>query len=179
MSFSKPPSLKIKALIGLVVLLILGGVLMFLSPPIGYNNGYEPLQPIPYDHSLHAGKYQIPCQYCHSNVDKSKHATIPSLNVCMNCHNSIKADSPHIQKLKKIYEAGGRMEWNKVHMLPDFVHFNHKRHVARGVACQTCHGQIQEMQVVRQNADLSMGWCVNCHRKPEYNAPTNCSTCHY
>lgn len=172
-------SLKIKVAVGLGVLLVLGSAAAFLSPPIGYNNGYQPLQPIPYDHSLHAGQYQIPCLYCHVNADKSKHASVPSVNVCMNCHNVILANSPHIQRLKKVYETDGRLPWVKVHMLPDHAQFNHQPHVLKGVACQTCHGPVQEMQVVRQQEDLSMGWCIDCHRKPEVNAPINCSTCHY
>ena len=177
MNFPTQIPLKMKVLIGLVALVVLGGIAGFVLPPTGYNNGYEPLQPIPYDHSLHAGKYQIACQYCHTNVERSRHATVPSLNICMNCHSSVATASPHIQRLKALYDSGGRMPWVKVHMLPDHVMFNHRRHVKQGVACQTCHGNIQEMQVVHQHASLAMGWCVNCHR--DNGAPISCSTCHY
>ena len=146
-------------------------------PGIGYNKGYEPKQPIPYDHSLHAGKYKIDCQYCHANAEVSRHATVPSLNICMNCHLTV-GNGPDIKKLRDAYNNNKPIEWVKVHMLPDFVHFNHKRHVRKGVKCQTCHGAIETMKTVRQVKDLSMGWCVTCHRKPEHNAPLNCSTCH-
>lgn len=146
---------------------------------VGYNKGYEPEQPIPFDHSLHAGTYQIKCQYCHTNAEYSRHATVPSLNVCMNCHVAVKTDSPWIKKLREHYEAGVSIPWVKVHLLPDFVQFNHSPHIKKGVACQTCHGPVENMSKVQQFTDLSMGWCVNCHRKPENNAPTNCSTCHY
>lgn len=172
-------SFKTKAIIGVVVLLVLAGVASLALPPVGYNNGYQPEQPIPYDHSLHAGQYQIDCKYCHSNADKSRHATVPSLNVCMNCHMAAGTDKPNVQKLKEIYDKGETVQWKKVHLLPDYVMFNHKRHVQKDIACQTCHGPIQEMPVVRQFQTMSMGWCVDCHRKPENNAPTNCSTCHY
>ncbi|MFK8136960.1 MAG: cytochrome c3 family protein [Bdellovibrionales bacterium] len=169
----------IKIVIGLVMIMALGGFAWLMTPPVGYNNGYQPKQPIPYDHSLHAGKYQIQCQYCHSNVEFSKHSSVPSLNVCLNCHNQIKTDSPHIQRIREAHDSGESIEWVKIHMLPDFVHFNHKRHVRKGVSCQTCHGPIEEMVEVYQYSDLSMGWCINCHRKPENNAPVTCSTCHY
>lgn len=153
------------------------------KPSVGYNKGYQPKQPIPYDHSLHAGTYQIACMYCHSNADKSKHASVPSLNVCMNCHNQVKVASPWIKQMQKAYENGESIPWVKVHMLPDFVQFNHQPHIAafgkEKEACIKCHGPIHEMKEVYQETDLSMGWCINCHRKPEHNAPVNCSTCHY
>ena len=149
------------------------------TPAVGYNNGYQPQQPIPFKHSLHAGQYQIPCQYCHSAVEKSKHATVPSLNVCMNCHTVVKADSPWIQQMRKAYDSGQSIPWQKVTLLPDHVMFNHKRHVAKNVACQHCHGAVENMDTVYQHSSLKMGWCVNCHRQPEHNAPITCSTCHY
>lgn len=144
---------------------------------IGYNEGYAPQQPIPYSHELHAGKYKIDCLYCHANAEVSRHAGVPSLNVCMNCHLTV-GQGENIQKLREAYNNKTPIKWVKVHMLPDFVHFNHKRHVQKGVSCQKCHGPIEEMKVVRQHSDLSMGWCVNCHRQPENDAPINCSTCH-
>lgn len=145
----------------------------------GYNEGYEPDQPIPYSHALHAGKLQIDCQYCHSTADVSRHASVPPLNVCMNCHMTVKTDSPWIQKLSEAYNSGKTIEWQKVHLLPDFVKFSHAQHIKAGKACQECHGPIQEMETVYQYSTMSMGWCVECHRQPENNAPTNCATCHY
>jgi hypothetical protein len=90
----------------------------------------------------------------------------------------VKTDSPHIQKLREAYDSGQSIEWIKVHMVPDFVKFSHAAHIAKGVNCQTCHGEVEKMSRIKQEHSLSMGWCVNCHRQPEYNAPTNCSTCH-
>ena len=148
------------------------------QPGIGYNKGYSPDQPIPFDHSLHVSENKIQCQYCHNQVERSRHSNIPALSTCMNCHLTVKTDSPHIQKLREAYDAKKSIEWVKIHMLPDHVQFNHSAHIARGVNCQTCHGPIETMQKVYQYSDLSMGWCVNCHRQPENKAPLNCSTCH-
>ena len=145
----------------------------------GYNKGYSPDQPIPFDHSLHAGTNQIQCQYCHNQVERSNHSNIPALSTCMNCHLVVKTDSPHIQKMREAYDKGGTIEWVKVHMLPDHVKFSHAAHIQKGVNCQTCHGEIQTMQKVAQHSDLSMGWCVNCHRDQDNKAPLNCSTCHH
>jgi hypothetical protein len=145
----------------------------------GYNKGYSPEQPLPFDHALHAGQYQIQCTYCHNQVERSKSSNIPALSTCMNCHMVVKTDSPFIQKLREAYDSGKSIEWVRVHMLPNHVQFNHSAHIAKGVNCATCHGPIETMKKVSQFSDLSMGWCVNCHRKPEYNAPLNCSTCHH
>lgn len=146
---------------------------------IGYNKGYSPEQPIPFDHSLHVGQNKIQCQYCHNQVERSAHSNIPTLQTCMNCHLQVATDKPNIQALRELYDAGKSVEWVRVHMLPDYVHFNHNAHIAKGVNCSECHGPIETMQQVYQHSDLSMGWCIECHRKPENNAPLNCSTCHY
>jgi hypothetical protein len=145
----------------------------------GYNDNYEPDQPIPFSHSLHAGQYQIDCQYCHSSVSVSRHASVPSGNVCMNCHMVVKVDSPWIQKVAEAYNSGESIQWEKVHLLPDHVKFNHAAHIKAGKQCQECHGPVEQMDVLRQYSTMSMGWCVNCHREPENNAPINCGTCHY
>jgi hypothetical protein len=149
------------------------------QPDWGYNTGYSPEQPIPYSHELHVGKLGMQCQYCHNQVERSKHANIPTLQTCMNCHMQVKTDSPHIQKMREAYDAGNSIEWVRVHMLPDHVQFNHSAHISKGVNCQTCHGPIETMERVSQYADLSMGFCVNCHRQEESKAPLNCTTCHH
>ena len=149
---------------------------------IGYNQGYQPEQPIAFSHELHAGQYQIQCLYCHSTAERANHAAVPSLNICMNCHIQVAVDKPAIQRITKAFTNDEPVPWVKVHMLPDHVKFNHKRHVARFGApqsCHMCHGEVEKMPILTQNANLSMGWCVNCHRDPKNNAPTNCSTCHY
>lgn len=146
---------------------------------IGYNQGYMPDQPLPFSHEQHVGQLKIQCQYCHSQVERSKSANIPSLSTCMNCHQQVATDKEPIKKLRDAFSEGKSIEWNRVHMLPDHVHFNHSAHVTKGVSCQTCHGEIEKMPKVYQYSDLSMGWCVNCHRQPENKAPLNCTTCHH
>jgi hypothetical protein len=185
---------KVVHIIGvLIVVLLIGSWLRFWYG-IGDNVGYAPEQPIPYSHKIHAGDNQIPCMYCHANADKSRHATVPSINICMNCHNVVKTDSPHIQKLTEMYKKGEPIEWTKVHDVADFVYFNHKRHVIKGVDCKECHGDIATMERVTQSKSLNMGFCLDCHRKPQVDAsgklklnelgetqptaPTNCYTCH-
>ncbi len=175
-----------KKIIGAAVVFgLLGGLSVFVwaltnnKVVIGYNQGYEPDQPIPFSHKLHAGQYKIDCKYCHTGVEKSRHASVPSLNVCMNCHIVVKTDSPLIKQISDAYYKNKPIAWQKVHLLPDHVKFNHSSHVKAGKDCTTCHGNVQEMEKVKQVSSLSMGWCVNCHRQPENNAPLNCSTCHY
>lgn len=174
-----------KKLLGVVVLLGLIGLCVFVwaltnnKVVIGYNQGYQPDQPIPFEHALHAGKLQIDCKYCHTSVDVSRHASVPSLNVCMNCHMVVKVGSPWIQKITEAYNSGKSIAWQKVDLLPEFVKFNHSMHIKAGKECKTCHGEVAEMSKVYQDKSLAMGWCVNCHRLPENHAPTNCSTCHY
>lgn len=146
---------------------------------IGYNSGYSPEQPLPFSHELHVGQNKIQCQYCHNEVEFSKSSNIPALSTCMNCHQQIATDKESIKKLREAYADGKSIEWVRVHMLPDHVQFNHQAHIARGVNCQTCHGPIEKMPRVYQYSDLSMGWCINCHRQPENKAPLNCTTCHH
>jgi mono/diheme cytochrome c family protein len=149
------------------------------------HTGYQPVQPIKYSHELHAGVMKIDCQYCHSGAYKSKNASIPSLNVCMNCHKVVKTESPEIHK---IYDALGYdpattkydstkahpIQWVRIHNLPDLVYFNHSQHVKVGkIICQTCHGPIQTMKEVYQYSPLTMKWCIQCHKRTEVNFKGN------
>jgi hypothetical protein len=175
-----------KKFIGAVVVLALvGGFCYFIKlltnnkVTIGYNKDYQPDQPLPFSHQLHAGTYKLDCKYCHTSVEVSRHASIPSLNICMNCHLQVKTDSPWIQKLQEAYNSGKSIAWNKVNMLPDHVKFNHAPHIKAGKDCTVCHGPVDTMTQVYQFQGLAMGWCVNCHRQPENNAPISCGTCHY
>jgi len=170
---SKPSKRGLVTLLLIVVTLALGGW-AFLDT--FSNVGYAPIQPIPFSHKLHAGTRKIPCLYCHSNAERSRHATIPSTNVCMNCHLVVRTDKPAIQQVTKLYEEGKPIPWVRVHRVPDYVYFSHRWHVARGIACQTCHGQIQTEDVVRQAENLKMGWCISCHRQNK--ASQECNTCH-
>ena len=159
------------------------------NPP-EYSRGYKPIQPVSFSHKLHAGEMQMDCRYCHFGAEKSRKAGVPPVSVCMNCHKSVKTESPEIQKVIKAYESGSSIAWVKVHNNPDFVAFDHSRHVGKGVACQTCHGPVQEMAEVYQYGQLSMGWCVNCHRDYNANPPEDlkdkhihasidCTGCHH
>ncbi len=133
---------------------------------VGMQIGYAPTQPIPFSHKLHVGKYEIACQYCHTTVMKAKSAGIPSTNICMNCHNAIKTGSPNIQKIYSYIENNQPIPWVRVHNLPDLAYFNHSQHTVAGqIACEQCHGEVKEMEVIQQRAPLTMGWCIDCHRQ--------------
>lgn len=186
----------------------------------GDDRGYEPQQPLTFSHRLHAGELRVPCLYCHSGAERSRHAGIPDAATCMNCHRFITARRAAVRaeeelaeeegreprrvvspELAKLYRALGLGEdlqpdpslehqpiaWVRVHSVPDFVFFDHRPHVAAGVACQQCHGPVETMEKVRQVASLSMGWCLECHRSPQLaglgpsrpEASTDCASCHY
>lgn len=183
-----------------IILFVVGGYLTSKGAmALGRSKDYQPEQPIYYSHKVHAGINQINCQYCHTGVYQGKQATIPSVNVCMNCHMSINEyagekiftesgeevnGTAEIQKLYKYagFEPGKAwdpskakpIEWVRIHNLPDHVYFNHSQHVKAGkVECQTCHGEIQKMGEVKQFTDLSMGWCINCHRETQVQFKDN------
>ncbi|HVZ57769.1 MAG TPA: c-type cytochrome [Chitinophagaceae bacterium] len=191
------PFYKNKIYIALVaiILFVTGGYYVSKGAiGLGRTKGYQPRQPIFYSHKVHAGINQINCLYCHGGAWESKHAAVPSVNICMNCHKAIQeyAKGPKLydaegneingtQEIAKLYKAAGfdpahpnswdpskaqPIEWIKIHNLPDHVFFSHAQHVRAGkVQCQTCHGEITAMDEVKQVADLSMGWCINCHRQ--------------
>lgn len=165
---------------------------------VGVDQNYEPIQPIHYSHKIHAGDNEIDCKYCHSSARVSKNAGIPSLNVCMNCHKNISevaeaTGTPEHSKafydaqIMKLYDAVGwdkatqkytgvtkPVKWVRIHNLPDFVYFNHSQHViVAGLECQTCHGPVQEFEIMKQFSPLTMGWCINCHRKTDVKMEGN------
>jgi len=152
------------ALFGGVFLIF--GIWYYFSPE--YTDvGYQPEQPVPYSHRLHAGQLGIDCRYCHSAVEIADHSNIPPTQTCMNCHKQIRTESLKLLPVRESWATGDPVPWVKVHKLPDYAHFSHKVHVANGVGCETCHGRIDEMETVRQVEPLSMGWCLECHRQPE------------
>jgi hypothetical protein len=178
-----------------IVFFVFGGYMVAKGAiGLGRQKDYQPVQPIYYSHKVHAGINQINCLYCHGSAEQSKHAAIPSVNTCMNCHKAIQAyeKGPKLfdeegneidgtAEIQKLYEFAGfdpnnpnkwdpsmakPIEWIKIHNLPDHVYFSHAQHVNAGkVQCQSCHGEMQAMDEVKQVSDLSMGWCINCHRE--------------
>jgi mono/diheme cytochrome c family protein len=141
---------------------------------IGVHQGYAPTQPINFSHKLHAGDMEINCAYCHTGVYKGKQSGIPSSSICMNCHNTIKRESPEIQKIYTAIEKNQPIQWVRVHNLPDLAYFNHAQHTnVGGLDCENCHGDIKNMEVVQQRHTLTMGWCIDCHRKSDVNSKGN------
>ncbi|MGE3173311.1 MAG: cytochrome c3 family protein [Planctomycetota bacterium] len=152
---------------GLVVVF----VVWFWFSPRHLEVGYEPEQPIQYSHKLHAGLLGMDCRYCHRDVETDAVASVPDTDTCMGCHKQVKRDSDKLVMLHENYGDGTGdnhpIPWVKVHMLPDYAYFNHAVHVNAGVGCASCHGRVDQMEVVRQMEPLSMGWCLDCHRQPE------------
>ena len=150
---------------------ILGGVataaVTYYSTPKYLRVGYQPVQPVPFDHSLHAGQLGLDCRYCHASVEKSATSSLPTAQTCMNCHSVVKPQSPLLDPVRRSYETGEPVPWVKVHVAPDYVFFNHSVHVSRGVSCVECHGKVNEMTAVWQDKSHSMGFCLDCHRAPE------------
>lgn len=134
------------------------------------------VQPIAFSHFTHANKLNKACTSCHTMADKSRYATVPPLSVCMECHQSVKTDSVHIQKLTQAAASKGSLAWAKIHNLPDFIYFAHKPHIQKGLDCTECHGQVRWMSEIRQISSLKMGWCISCHVAK--GAPRDCWTCH-
>jgi len=159
----------------IVLVLLLGGkATIDAAYGIGIHQGYAPEQPIKFSHKLHAGQYQINCNYCHTGVYEGKGANVPSANICMNCHNAIKRESPEIQKIYRALENDEPIQWVRVHNLPDLAYFNHAQHTnVGGLECKSCHGEIEKMEVVEQRSSLTMGWCIDCHRQTDVNAKGN------
>lgn len=153
-----------------IYLCVLGGIatagVTYYMTPKYTRVGYAPVQPVPYSHALHVGQLGMDCRYCHSNVDKSGFANLPTAQTCMNCHSIVKKDSPLLAPVRQSYESGEPVPWVQIHELPDFAYFNHAVHVNRGVSCVECHGKVNEMDVVTHTQSLSMGFCLNCHRNP-------------
>lgn len=125
-------------------------------------------QPVPFSHEHHVGGLGIDCRYCHTTVEKSAFANIPSTKVCMNCHSQMWASSPTLEPVRESYRTGRSIEWTRVNDLPDFVYFNHSIHVHKGIGCETCHGRVDKMPLTWQAQPLTMEWCLNCHRHPEH-----------
>ncbi len=162
-----------------IALLVFGAVIIgvFLTRSQVYA---APEQPIKYSHEVHV-EAGIQCLFCHTSAQKSSIAGIPSVQKCMGCHNVIDADNPEIQKIASYYESGEPIPWVRINTQPDFVYFNHQAHLGAGLNCETCHGDIGQMEVTRQTMKMDMGWCLDCHvNQPEEKVArlADCLTCH-
>ena len=159
------PALTLFGALGGGVLLI-AFVWYYFSPEF-YEVGYQPTQPVPYSHALHAGQLGMDCRYCHNHAEESTYANIPPTQTCMNCHAQIKTESLALLPVRESWATGEPIEWVQVNHLADYAHFPHANHVAVGIGCESCHGRIDQMPIVYQVSPMSMGWCLECHRAPE------------
>lgn len=154
-----------------VCLLVLGGAatagFWYYFTPKYARVGYQPIQPVPFQHDVHVGQLGMDCRYCHSFVEVAAHSNVPTTQVCMNCHLQVQKDNPKLQAVRESWHTGEPIRWIQIHKTPDYVYFNHSVHVNRGVSCVSCHGKVNEMPVVYHAKPHSMAWCLDCHRHPE------------
>jgi hypothetical protein len=173
-----------RATIIVVALVILGvpvALMAWMRTPAATGHHRDVMQPIPFDHRIHANDEHIDCQYCHFSAAHAASAGLPPTTLCVSCHSDAYLKSPVFAPVRQSLSTGVPIRWNRVDALPGFVYFNHSIHVAREIACEACHGDVAGMQRVSQSAPLTMQWCVDCHRAPPTPlkpAPTNCTTCH-
>jgi hypothetical protein len=168
----------VNVIVILISFFIISEITYVEAKSLGRQPGYEPDQPILFSHKIHAGDNKIDCKYCHTSVTVSKHAGIPSVSICMNCHTAVRkgrnTGTAEIEKIYKAIETGKPVQWIKVHNLPDHTYFNHAQHVSAGkVQCEMCHGDVKTMDRIRQVQPLSMGWCIACHRITEVQFTQN------
>ncbi len=180
--------LKIRVPVTLFVVAVSFALTFYVSRSERDGVGYQPDQPINFSHKLHAGDMGIDCKYCHTSVDQTRHASIPAANICMNCHTVARTDKPEIIKLKQYFDEGKPIPWKRIHRVPEYAYFNHSVHVNKGIECQSCHGDIEKMEKVKQVEPFAMSDCLQCHTEPEKRmpylkgevkkGPTHCAACH-
>ena len=175
--------------LGIFAAIVLGltfHISAWLGQPVVFARSEGPEQPIAFPHTTHVQELGMDCTFCHRNVEKEAAATVPATGLCMTCHSAVGDDLDEIEKMRSLYEDGRSIHWVRVHRVPDHVHFVHEAHIRYfsekdGIepsqVCQTCHGDVKEMEKVKQVEPLKMGDCVSCHK--ENSAPTDCVTCHY
>ena len=145
---------------------VTAGVWYYFSPKY-YRVGYQPIQPVPFSHAIHAGQLGMDCRYCHTGVEKSWFSNIPAASTCMNCHSQVLKDDPRLALVRESAATGKPIQWIQIHKLPDFAYFNHSVHVNRGISCVECHGRIDQMDEVYHAKPFGMAFCLDCHRHPE------------
>ena len=144
---------------------VAAGVTIYLTPKYT-RAGYQPVQPVPFSHKIHAGQLGMDCRYCHNGVEKSWFANLPGASTCMNCHNQVLKDDPRLAIVRDSATNNAPIPWVQVHKVPDYVYFNHEVHVRRGFSCVECHGRVDQMDEVRHDKSFSMTFCLDCHRNP-------------
>ena len=158
-------------LYAIVLIIVVGiakvGLIWYYWSPEYTDVGYQPQQPVPYSHKLHAGDLGMDCRYCHSNVEVSAHATVPPTQTCMNCHTLVLPESEKLLPVRESWTSNKPIEWVRINKIPDYAYFDHSAHLNAGVGCASCHGNVAEMEKVIQVKPLSMGWCLDCHRNPD------------
>lgn len=159
------PALSLVGALGGAVAVIF--LVWYYFSPEFLDVGYAPEQPVPYSHLLHVNQLGMDCRYCHNSVEVSEHSNVPPTQTCMNCHNQVRTESLALLPVRESWATGLPIEWVKVTFLPDYVRFSHAVHVSNGVGCETCHGRVDQMEVVYQAEPISMEWCLGCHRQPE------------
>lgn len=142
---------------------------IYANAPAATGEGRVVEQPVPFSHAHHVGGLGIDCRYCHTSVEISAFAGLPSTETCMTCHSQLWTNAEMLRPVRRSLENGTPLRWKRVHDLPDFVYFNHSAHVANGVACESCHGRVDRMPLMHQAKPLTMGWCLDCHRNPAGN----------
>lgn len=163
---------RLPAMAILFVLLFGGGAvtgIWYYFTPKYTRVGYQPIQPVPFPHSVHVDQVGLDCRYCHSQVEKSWYSNLPSSSTCLNCHNQILTEDPRLAIVRESAQSGNPIPWVQIHKVPDYVYFNHSVHVNRGVSCLHCHGEINKMDEVYHAKPFSMTFCLDCHRNPGPN----------
>ena len=158
---------KVSIVGALTGLAVLSAALYAFNLSYGNRVYVEIEQPVQFSHKHHVGDDGIDCRYCHTSVEKSAFAGMPSTHTCMTCHSQIWSDSPELQAVRASFTTGQPIQWERVHDLPDFVYFNHSIHIKKGVACETCHGRVDEKPLMSKSHTMTMSWCISCHRNPE------------
>ncbi len=160
--FARLSLLGLLAVVGSGVALVMG----YERSPLKTSEGLVYEQPVPFSHDHHTAALGIDCRYCHTSVERAASAGLPPTETCMNCHKIIWQDSPMLEPVRASFRNDEPIAWNRVHDLPDYVYFDHSIHVAKGVGCNECHGQVNEMPLLARGASLQMAWCLDCHRDP-------------
>ncbi|MGE0871865.1 MAG: cytochrome c3 family protein [Kofleriaceae bacterium] len=172
--------------IGVIVIALVVAPMLYIRTPYASDRGAAIEQPVEFDHRHHVRDDAIDCLYCHSGAESSAHAGIPSAELCMGCHGQVWLDSPQLEPVRRSWETDQPIRWKRVHDVPDFVYFHHGVHVQAGIDCSACHGRVDQMARVMRVADLTMGWCLSCHRNPpgpvdngrRITSLTTCTACH-